>query len=328
MTEFESAPDLHCTEITVLEAELHARLKDRRMLFGAEGGAVYIGMFDGDPCVVVDEGTLVDHDHDHDHDQGLLGAGDAVRIVRTFANERDRERYISRRGWYELRDRWRIDRISLLRSHVDTAFREGGLLPSEHAYLAERLTRLEERRQAGLKPYLPRHRNDDPEHDAGYPPYVDTIDDTRRWDRCEDLAEAMFTDLDPSERRTQVWSAIRVFYSSDSPTGDDAESDEVWSDAALTEHELVAGAAANPQSFETPTGVVEVRGLLVGTAEAAAILGVERPRIGRWRALDNGKLPEPVAQLASGPVWLRSQIEALRGSTTARKRRRADPRGE
>lgn len=46
---------------------------------------------------------------------------------------------------------------------------------------------------------------------------------------------------------------------------------------------------------------------LVGTAEAAKILDVERPRISRWRR--RGLLPEPVAEVASGPIWLRSQIE-------------------
>ncbi|MDX6568639.1 MAG: hypothetical protein QOH15_1217 [Gaiellales bacterium] len=32
---------------------------------------------------------------------------------------------------------------------------------------------------------IPRHTNDDPEHDAGYPPYVITLEQKRRWDTCE-----------------------------------------------------------------------------------------------------------------------------------------------
>lgn len=71
--------------------------------------------------------------------------------------------------------------------------------------------------------YVPKHTNDDPANDAGYPPYVITLEHKRRWDTCEELAEAMFADLDPGERRTQVWSAIRVFYHSDQPTGDESE---------------------------------------------------------------------------------------------------------
>jgi len=58
---------------------------------------------------------------------------------------------------------------------------------------------------------------------------------------------------------------------------------------------------------------------LVGTYEAAAILRVERPRIAKWRR--NGIIPEPVAQLESGPVWLRSQIMATLPEADARRRK-------
>lgn len=57
---------------------------------------------------------------------------------------------------------------------------------------------------------------------------------------------------------------------------------------------------------------------LVGTAEAAAILGVERPRIGRWRK--SGVMPEPVAEPAAGPVWHRSQIVAMKPERELRRR--------
>jgi hypothetical protein len=70
---------------------------------------------------------------------------------------------------------------------------------------------------------------------------------------------------------------------------------------------------------------------LVGTAEAADILEVERPRIGRWlnkwREWNaNGrrgpepetKIPKPIADLMSGPVWHREDIERF-----AEERRRA-----
>jgi hypothetical protein len=59
---------------------------------------------------------------------------------------------------------------------------------------------------------------------------------------------------------------------------------------------------------------------LVGTAEAAQILRVERPRIGRWRRA--GIIPEPVAQIAAGPVWFRSQIEAVVDERSRRRRNR------
>lgn len=71
---------------------------------------------------------------------------------------------------------------------------------------------------------------------------------------------------------------------------------------------------------------------LVGTWEAAKILEVERPRIGRWlnkwREWVAGgrkgpepetRIPKPVADLKSGPVWFRKDIEAF---AAQRKRER------
>jgi len=48
---------------------------------------------------------------------------------------------------------------------------------------------------------------------------------------------------------------------------------------------------------------------LVGSAEAAEILGVERPRINRWRT--SGVMPCTVAELRCGPIWTRGAVEAL-----------------
>lgn len=73
----------------------------------------------------------------------------------------------------------------------------------------------------------------------------------------------------------------------------------------------------DPQRY----GDVDVKGVLVGTAEAAAMLGVERPRIGRWLAM--GKLPPPVAELRAGPVWLREDIESKREDVESRRKPRS-----
>lgn len=71
----------------------------------------------------------------------------------------------------------------------------------------------------------------------------------------------------------------------------------------------------------TKTGVLELD--LVGTAEAADnVLHVERPRIGRWRKA--GLMPPPLGEIAAGPVWDRSQIEA---TVPERERRRRAPAG-
>ena len=53
---------------------------------------------------------------------------------------------------------------------------------------------------------------------------------------------------------------------------------------------------------------VEVAPALVGVAEAATILGWDKRRI--FTYLGRGRFPEPLAALASGRVWLRSDIEA------------------
>jgi uncharacterized protein YuzE len=48
---------------------------------------------------------------------------------------------------------------------------------------------------------------------------------------------------------------------------------------------------------------------LVGTKEAAALLGVRAPNFVRDHA-DAASFPRPVVTLASGRIWLRSQVEA------------------
>jgi hypothetical protein len=59
---------------------------------------------------------------------------------------------------------------------------------------------------------------------------------------------------------------------------------------------------------------------LVGTAEVAEMLGVERPRIARWRA--RGQMPDTVVDLAATPVWRREHIEAMIPWVEANRRHR------
>lgn len=58
---------------------------------------------------------------------------------------------------------------------------------------------------------------------------------------------------------------------------------------------------------------------LVGTAEVAAILGVERPRIGRW-IKKGGVLPQPVARVGATPLWYKADIEEMRADVESRRR--------
>jgi hypothetical protein len=48
---------------------------------------------------------------------------------------------------------------------------------------------------------------------------------------------------------------------------------------------------------------------LVGTSEAAEILGVERTRIGRWLKADPPRMIDPLVRLSATPVWLRKDVE-------------------
>lgn len=65
---------------------------------------------------------------------------------------------------------------------------------------------------------------------------------------------------------------------------------------------------------------------LVGTREAAEMLGVERTRIGRW--MRAGRLPEPLARLHATPVWLRKDIEKLATDVHAQRAERQAARTE
>jgi len=66
-------------------------------------------------------------------------------------------------------------------------------------------------------------------------------------------------------------------------------------------------------------GLGRLEDVLVGTAEAAAILRIERPRIAKW--IRAGIIPEPIIRLESGPIWLRSQIESALPEADARRRK-------
>lgn len=48
---------------------------------------------------------------------------------------------------------------------------------------------------------------------------------------------------------------------------------------------------------------------LVGTHEAALILGVEKPRIGRY--IKSGRMPKPVCELGATKLWHRADVEAV-----------------
>lgn len=93
----------------------------------------------------------------------------------------------------------------------------------------------------------------------------------------------------------------------------------------IMEEELVAQIGRDPVTYETAAGLVHVAGPILGTAETAAVLDVERPRVGRWdsrrREGVNYFLPAPIGRGRSGPYFLRQQIEAVRDEVTSRKKK-------
>jgi hypothetical protein len=70
-----------------------------------------------------------------------------------------------------------------------------------------------------------------------------------------------------------------------------------------------ARAAARYPTRPDPEG--ETMSDLVGVSEIARMFGVTRQSASRWKA----ELPEPVAELAGGPVWERATIEAWAAET-------------
>lgn len=62
--------------------------------------------------------------------------------------------------------------------------------------------------------------------------------------------------------------------------------------------------------------------VLYGTAEAAESLDL--PKSHMYRLRDSGRLPEPVAELANGPVFIGAEIDALAVELRAERQERAD----
>jgi hypothetical protein len=87
--------------------------------------------------------------------------------------------------------------------------------------------------------------------------------------------------------------------------------------------------AAGPEGVSN-TLVIEVVPRLAGVAEAAQVMGWDKRRVVTY--IDRGRFPEPVQALASGRVWVRSDVEqyadAWRARQADRARRRAAPFGE
>jgi hypothetical protein len=71
---------------------------------------------------------------------------------------------------------------------------------------------------------------------------------------------------------------------------------------------------------EPVTLTVEVTPALAGVAEAARIMGWDKRRVITY--IDRGRFPEPIQSLASGRLWLRSDVERFASDWRAKQRRR------
>jgi predicted DNA-binding transcriptional regulator AlpA/predicted RNase H-like HicB family nuclease len=69
-----------------------------------------------------------------------------------------------------------------------------------------------------------------------------------------------------------------------------------------------------------PTIIVETVPLMAGVAEAAEVMGWDKRRVITY--IDRGSFPQPIQSLASGRVWLRSDIEAFAKEWRARQKKR------
>lgn len=67
------------------------------------------------------------------------------------------------------------------------------------------------------------------------------------------------------------------------------------------------GAGKAGRGEELTTLLIEVLPRLAGVAEAARIMGWDKRRVITY--IDRGRFPSPVQALASGRVWVRSEVE-------------------
>jgi hypothetical protein len=76
-------------------------------------------------------------------------------------------------------------------------------------------------------------------------------------------------------------------------------------------------AAERAGPSEPVTLIVEVVPLLAGVAETASVMGWDKRRVITY--IDRGRFPEPIQSLASGRIWVRSDVERFAEQWRARQ---------
>lgn len=107
-----------------------------------------------------------------------------------------------------------------------------------------------------------------------------------------------------------------------------ARSDDGWSGRLLPDGEPIDAPSRERLLGELRDAAgddailtVEIAPSLVGVAEAAELLGWDKRRVVTY--VDRGSFPTPVAELASGRVWLRADVESFGRAFRRRQARRA-----
>jgi predicted RNase H-like HicB family nuclease len=78
-------------------------------------------------------------------------------------------------------------------------------------------------------------------------------------------------------------------------------------------------------SDEPLTLIIEVLPVLAGVAEAAEVMHWDKRRVVTY--IDRGRFPKPLQALASGRIWLRSEVEAFAAEWRERRDARRQGRG-
>jgi hypothetical protein len=81
-----------------------------------------------------------------------------------------------------------------------------------------------------------------------------------------------------------------------------------------------------PAGIDEPlTLIVEILPVVAGVAEAAEVMGWDKRRVVTY--IDRGRFPKPLQALASGRIWLRSEVESYAAEWRERRDARRQARG-
>ncbi len=96
-------------------------------------------------------------------------------------------------------------------------------------------------------------------------------------------------------------------------------------EACLERLRDLAARHRSPGIEEPLTLIVEILPVIAGVAEAAEVMGWDKRRVVTY--IDRGRFPKPLQALASGRIWLRSEVESFAAEWRERRDARRQARG-